>query len=71
MIKCDCETLIQEIEMLKARIEALERGGGTRRSKRAPSKYNLFMKECIKGKSGPIQERFRACALEYKKHKGQ
>ena len=39
------------------------------KKKRAPSKYNLFMKECIKSKDGPIQERFKTCAFEYKKQK--
>lgn len=36
-------------------------------SKRAPSAYNLFIKECLKKKTGPIQERFKECAKEYKK----
>jgi len=38
-----------------------------RRVKRAPSKYNIFMGECIKKHSGAIQERFKKCAAEYKK----
>jgi hypothetical protein len=36
---------------------------------RAPSAYNLHMKECIKSKSGPITDRFKACAIEYKNKK--
>jgi len=42
---------------------------GKARTKRAPSAYNLHMKECIKRTSGPIQERFKSCAAEYKKKK--
>ena len=38
-----------------------------RRGKRAPSKYNLFMKDCLHREKGPIQERFKKCAKEYKK----
>lgn len=38
-----------------------------RRVKRAPSKYNLFMKDCLHREKGPIQERFKKCAKEYKK----
>jgi hypothetical protein len=45
------------------------RAGDRRRGKRAPSKYNLHMKECLKRKSGPIQARFKECAAEYKKKK--
>ena len=37
------------------------------RTKRAPSAYNLHMKECLKRKTGPIQSRFKECAAEYKK----
>ena len=38
-----------------------------RRVKRAPSKYNLFMKECLHREKGIITERFKKCASEYKK----
>jgi len=34
---------------------------------RAPSKYNLHMKECLKGTTGPIKQRFRACAEKWRK----
>lgn len=37
------------------------------RKGRKPSAYNLFMKECLKREKGPIQERFKKCAKEYKK----
>ena len=43
--------------------------GDGRRRKRAPSAYNLHMKECLKKTSGPIKERFRTCAAEWKKKK--
>ena len=41
--------------------------GDGRRKKRAPSAYNLHMKECLHRKTGPIKERFKSCAAEYKK----
>lgn len=36
---------------------------------RQPSAYNLHMKECLKKGKGPIQQRFKDCAAEYKKKK--
>lgn len=39
------------------------------RRKRAPSKYNIFMGGCVKGKTGPIKNRFKSCAGEWKKNK--
>jgi len=64
MAECSCEEIRQMLEELLSQM-------ATRRirSKRAPSAYNLFMRDCIKGKSGPIQQRFKACALEYKQRK--
>ncbi|MHA1852544.1 MAG: hypothetical protein ACTSUF_03445 [Candidatus Heimdallarchaeaceae archaeon] len=41
----------------------------SRRKKRAPSEYNKFMSTCVKGKSGPIQERFKSCAGEWRRKK--
>ena len=42
---------------------------GKGRGKRALSNYNIHMKECIPKKSGPIQQRFKTCAEEYKRRK--
>ncbi|MEM2445744.1 MAG: hypothetical protein QW734_03715 [Candidatus Bathyarchaeia archaeon] len=53
---CECETG-EEIS-----IEEICKS----KNKRKPSAYNLFMKDCIKQKSGTIQERFKECAKEYK-----
>lgn len=39
------------------------------KSKRKPSAYNLFLKECLKRHSGSIQERFKVCAEEWKRRK--
>jgi len=39
------------------------------RSKRNPSPYNLHMKECLKRTTGPIQQRFKICAEEWKRKK--
>lgn len=44
-------------------------GTVTGRKKRAPSKYNLFIGACVKSRTGKIQERFKACAGEYKRQK--
>ena len=43
-------------------------GKGTR-AKRAPSQYNIFMGSCVKGKSGDIKVRFKACVEEWKRKK--
>jgi len=44
-------------------------GGKGTRAKRAPSPYNIFMGSCVKGKSGDIKTRFKACVEEWKKKK--
>lgn len=66
---CDCATVQKMINDLQARLVQVE--GRAPRSKRAPSKYNLFMKDCIKSLKGtkPIQELFRECASRYKAQK--
>jgi len=62
-ICCSCEKVRQIVrEVLAEMLAEMPRT----RKKRAPSAYNLYMKECIPTKTGPIQERFRQCAREYK-----
>jgi len=39
------------------------------KKKRQPSRYNLFIAECVPKKTGPVTERFKQCAIEYKKQK--
>jgi len=39
------------------------------RKKRAPSEYNIFIGECIKGETGPVPERMKTCAIEWKEEK--
>lgn len=42
---------------------------GRGRKGRAPSKYNLFMRDCLsrkKGEGGSHTEKFRSCVLEWK-----
>ena len=36
---------------------------------RAPSKYNLHMKECLRGTTGPIKQRFKSCVEDWKRKK--
>ena len=43
--------------------------GDKRKRTRAPSKYNLHMKDCLKKTSGPIKQRFKSCAEEWKRKK--
>jgi hypothetical protein len=40
------------------------------RGKRGKSEYQVFMGECVKGKSGPVKERFRECAKEWRERGG-
>jgi len=35
------------------------------------SRYQLFISECLKQKEGPVKERMKACAEEWKKQKNQ
>lgn len=65
---CSCEDIERIVRKEIANIMATAPKGA--RAKRAPSKYNLWMKECIPKKTGAIQTRFKACALEYKERKG-
>ena len=68
---CSCEDvrkIVKEIvkeEFTKA-VEELKatRPSGKQRVKRAPSKYNIFMGECVK-EGGD----FRSCAKDWKKKK--
>lgn len=54
---------------MEEHLERVAQMASAGRTKRAPSAYNLWMKECIPKRTGPIQERFKACAVEYKKQK--
>jgi len=65
MQDCSCEDIRRMIREEIANAMATVPKGA--RAKRAPSKYNLWIKECIPGKTGAIQDRFKACASEYKK----
>jgi len=58
----DCRTG-QPIELGKA--------GKVKRAKRAPSAYNIFLGQCVKGKTGDIKVRFKSCVEEWKKKKGK
>jgi hypothetical protein len=39
------------------------------KQKRNPSEYNKFIGKCTKEKKGPITERMKKCADEWKKEK--
>ena len=39
------------------------------KKKRKPSKYNVFIGECVKNESGPVTERFKRCVLKWKEMK--
>jgi hypothetical protein len=40
------------------------------KAKRKPSEYNLFIKECLPGEKGAIKDKFKACAIKWRKKKG-
>ncbi len=58
-LACECELPEELLESRKAK------------KKRAPSKYNIFMGECVKKPKEGLdhKEKFRACATEYKASK--
>lgn len=69
MPECSCEEIrkiVKEIvnEVFQQRMAEIKT-----KKKRAPSKYNLFIKSCLKETEtkGPIKERFKKCAALYKK----
>lgn len=55
--------------MREAAVEVYGKKEKKPRKKRAPSKYNLFIKDCIPSKTGPVKERMRACAVEWRTKK--
>ena len=55
--------------MREAAIEVYGKKEKKPRKKREPSQYNLFVGECIKAKEGPVTERMKSCALEWKEEK--
>ena len=60
-----CQTLMEEIRELKEVIYEIRDMLRKKRSKRAPSEYNIFIGECMKqGKT------MKECAIEYRKRKG-
>lgn len=65
-----------EREQLIAAKECILSGGPREARRRAPSEYNLFLKDCIRRarernewKQKPITEVFSFCVSEYKKRK--
>jgi len=61
----DCKTK-KEVDICEVIANRCGLGKGRAKGKRAPSKYNIFMKDCLKSKTGPIQQRFKECAAKYK-----
>jgi len=60
----DCESEV-DIEICPNQTRETSEGGhGTGRKKRAPSKYNLFIGNCMKQ-----DKSMKTCAAEYKKQK--
>ena len=55
--------------MREAAVEVYGKKEKKPRKKRAPSQYNLFIGDCIKAKEGPVTERMKACAVEWKEEK--
>ena len=55
--------------MREAAVEVYGKKAKKTRKKRAPSQYNLFIGGCIKAKEGPVPERMKACAIEWKEEK--
>ena len=55
--------------MREAAVEVYGKKEKKTRKKRAPSKYNIFMGECVKGKTGDVKVRFKECAVEWKEEK--
>lgn len=55
--------------MREAAIEVYGKKEKKTRKKRAPSEYNIFIGECIKAGEGPVPERMKACAIDWKEEK--
>jgi len=72
MTGCDCATIQAMLNNLTDRLSKIE---STRliKTKRKPSSYNLFMKDCISKLKGskPIQQLFKECAYRFKKQKNE
>jgi len=69
---CTCEEIENMLDEFLEEVRLATESSQRKRTKRAPSKYNLFMRECLqrkKGEPGEHKEKFRACALEYRQRK--
>lgn len=62
----DCSTG-KEVDLCEVINRCGHRGAKGTRGKRAPSSYNIFLGSCVKGKSGPITQRFKSCVEEWKR----
>lgn len=74
--KCSCEEIVAKLDEILEHIRSgLKSSGGKRKgTKRAPSAYNLFVKECLAGKKGAPgahTEKFKACVKAWKEQKGK
>lgn len=61
---CSCVEIMQEIKEIKDMLRSLLNEGAKSKRKRKPSRYNIFIGECMK--SGKTM---KECALLYKEKK--
>ena len=59
------DDLFEEVDCGSSKVDLIAK----KKSKRKPSKYNLFIGKCVKGKTGDIKDRFKRCVIEWKKKK--
>ena len=65
----DCQGTLMGFE---APATSRQQPGGTGRTKRAPSAYNLHMKKCVSSKAnGGEGKDFKTCSVEWKQRKAQ
>jgi len=69
LIDCSTGKEIDLCELIANRCGGRAKAGAKARGKRAPSAYNQFIGSCVRGKTGAITERFKACVEEWKKRK--
>lgn len=72
--KCPQQIFGEKVALIQRKKRAKKTTTGTPKKKRAPSVYNLFMKDCIPimkkhNPDIPHTEVFTACAKEYQKRK--
>ena len=61
--------VLEKLQKLVGNMPITVCSGTEKSSSRGKSKYNIFISSCMKEKTGPVTERMKVCAAEWRKKK--